>query len=315
MDPDLGPGSHPPLAHPALSVELSIRLGELGRPWHIAIDRTRLRWASAAAVILGAGCLTLAYLVLSSAKIYPQTLYQSSVAISDEAALAKLHREADQMRPEVATMDSVRDRLAGRFGYLDSSFETAPAIKSDARLLEMLFPDREGDEAWARSVEDMGEHARVSRASLVRSADLATRRMAQLEQTPSIAPARGPFTSGFGWRLHPILGTYMMHEGQDVAGPVGEPVMATAAGRVVQAEYSSSFGNYVVINHGGGIQTLYAHLNAFRCEIGQRVRRGEVIGFLGSTGRSTGPHVHYEVHVDGKPVDPLPWILPTTLVP
>jgi murein DD-endopeptidase MepM/ murein hydrolase activator NlpD len=115
--------------------------------------------------------------------------------------------------------------------------------------------------------------------------------------------------------LHPILGVYMMHEGQDVSGAVGEPVMATAAGRVVQAEFSSSFGNYVVVNHGGGIQTLYAHLSAFRCDIGERVRRGEVIGLLGSTGRSTGPHVHYEVHVDGKPVDPLPWILPTTLVP
>ena len=296
-------------------MELSVRIGELGRPWHLAIDRTRLRWALVVGVVLGIGCVTLLYQVLSSAKIYPQTLYQSSKAITDEAALARLHRQAEQMGMEVASMDSVRERLAGRFGYMDSSFTTARGTVSDARLLETLFPDLEGDEAWARSVEDMGEHATMSRASLVRSSDLATRRMSQLEQTPSIAPARGPFSSGFGWRLHPILGVYMMHEGQDVSGAVGEPVMATAAGRVVQAEFSSSFGNYVVVNHGGGIQTLYAHLSAFRCDIGERVRRGEVIGLLGSTGRSTGPHVHYEVHVDGKPVDPLPWILPTTLVP
>ncbi|MEK7391186.1 MAG: M23 family metallopeptidase, partial [Fibrobacterota bacterium] len=74
-------------------------------------------------------------------------------------------------------------------------------------------------------------------------------------------------------------------------------------------------GNYVVVAHGGGIRTLYAHLNAFKCELGQSVRRGQVIGLLGNTGRSTGPHVHYEVHIGERAVDPTPWILPTTLVP
>jgi murein DD-endopeptidase MepM/ murein hydrolase activator NlpD len=182
-------------------------------------------------------------------------------------------------------------------------------------LLETLFPDPEGNEAWSRSVEDLGDRALASRASLTRASELAVKHMAQLEQTPSIVPARGSYSSGFGWRLHPILGEYMMHEGQDISGPIGLPVVATAAGKVVEEEFSSSFGNYVVLAHGGGIRTLYAHLSAFRCEVGKSVRRGEVIGLLGTTGRSTGPHVHYEVHVDGKPVDPLPWILPTTLVP
>jgi murein DD-endopeptidase MepM/ murein hydrolase activator NlpD len=107
----------------------------------------------------------------------------------------------------------------------------------------------------------------------------------------------------------------MMHGGQDITGPTGLPVIATARGKVVTREFSSSFGNYVVLDHGDGIRTLYAHLSAFRCELGQEVRRGEEIGLMGSTGRSTGPHVHYEIHQSQKPLDPLPWILPTVLVP
>jgi murein DD-endopeptidase MepM/ murein hydrolase activator NlpD len=299
----------------ALSVELSVRIGELGRPWHLAIDRSQMRWAVACGAILCAVSLVLVYEIFASAKIYPQTLYQSRKAVSDQATLARLREESQKVQREVAAMDLIRDRVAGRFGYSDAAAARGPNTLSDSRLLETLFPDPEGNEAWSRSVEDLGEHAQASRASLAQAADLATKRMAQLEQTPSIVPARGAYSSGFGWRLHPILGEYMMHEGQDISGPVGLPVMATAAGRVVEEEFSSSFGNYVVLAHGGGVRTLYAHLSAFRCQLGRSVRRGEVIGLLGNTGRSTGPHVHYEVHVDGKPVDPLPWILPTTLVP
>jgi len=299
----------------SMSMELSIRIGELGRPWHLAVDRSQLRWSLVGGALIGSLCLVLAYEIFSSAKIYPQTLYQSRKAVSDQAALVRLREESQKVQMEVASMDSIRERLAGRFGYSDSSAIHGAASLSDTRLLETLFPDPEGNEAWSRSVEDLGDRAQLSRASLTRASELAMRRMGQLEQTPSIVPARGSFSSGFGWRLHPILGEYMMHEGQDISGPIGLPVVATAAGRVVEAEFSSSFGNYVVLAHGGGIRTLYAHLSAFRCQLGKTVRRGEVIGLLGTTGRSTGPHVHYEVHVDGKPVDPLPWILPTTLVP
>ena len=296
-------------------MELSIRVGELGRPWHLAIDRSHLRWIFSGGTLLGCVCLVLAYEIFASAKIYPQTLYQTRKSISDQAALVRLREESHVVQSEVWAMDSIRERLSGRFGTSDSTASGATSVLSDSRLLETLFPDSQGNEAWSRSVEDLGLHARASRASLTQASEIAVQRMAHLEQTPSIAPARGPYSSGFGWRLHPILGEYMMHEGQDISGPIGLPVVATAAGRVIEEEFSSSFGNYVVLAHGGGIQTLYAHLSAFRCQLGETVRRGEVIGLLGTTGRSTGPHVHYEVHVDGKPVDPLPWILPTTLVP
>lgn len=303
------------LENTLLNIDLSLRLGELGRPVHIHLDRSRMRWAGFVGLAVGVGLLLTGWQIFSSAKIYPQLLYQTRRSVSDRDNLERLHREAREVAAQVATMDSLRSRLTGRFGIPDPPATTGGASVSDERLLEELFPDPQGEEAWARSVEDLGEQARRSREALARGFDVARRRMTQLELTPSIMPARGPLSSGFGWRLHPILGEYQMHEGQDITGSVGTPVVATAAGKVVEVEYSSSFGNYVVLAHSGGIRTLYAHLSAFKCQVGKTVRRGETIGLLGNTGRSTGPHIHYEVHVDGRAVDPMHWILPTILVP
>ena len=261
------------------------------------------------------GLLLAGWQILSSAKIYPQLLYHTRKAVSNRHALERMRIEAKDVSRQVTSLDSLQARLAGRFGLAGTSSAGQEAAISDDRLLEELFPDPRGEEAWARSVEDLGRRARTTREELGQGLALARRTMVRLDHTPSIAPARGPYSSGFGWRLHPILGEYQMHEGQDITGSVGTPVVATAAGRVVEAEYSSSYGNYVVLAHEGGIRTVYAHLSAFRCQVGKAVRRGDVIGLLGNTGRSTGPHVHYEVHVDGKPIDPMPWILPAILVP
>ena len=296
-------------------MELSIRIGELGRPVHVSIGRARLGWSILLGGLVAVGFLFAGWQVLSSAKIYPQLLYHSRKAVSDRGALERMRKEEVDLSRQVNAFDSLRTRLDGRFGIPVPVAASGEGGVSDDRLLEELFPDPRGEEAWARSVEDMGTRASQSRQAISQGLQTARLRLAKMEQTPSVAPARGPYSSGFGWRLHPILGVYQMHEGQDITGSVGTPVMATASGKVVEAEYSSSYGNYVVLAHEGGIRTLYAHLSAFRCQVGRSVRRGEVIGLLGNTGRSTGPHVHYEVHVGGRPVDPLRWILPPLQVP
>lgn len=120
-------------------------------------------------------------------------------------------------------------------------------------------------------------------------------------------------SSGFGLRRHPILGYSKMHAGVDFAAPTGTPIYAAGDGTVTRANRFSSFGNYVSIRHANGYETAYAHLNGFARGIraGTRVRQGQVIAYVGTTGRSTGPHLHYEVHVNGKKMNPLALKVPT----
>jgi len=120
-----------------------------------------------------------------------------------------------------------------------------------------------------------------------------------------IWPARGVFTSGFGLRRHPVFRILRMHTGQDIAAPYGTPVRAAADGQVLYTGWFGGYGKIVVIDHGGGLSTLYAHLSAILTGEGAVVRRGQVIGRVGSTGYSTGPHVHFEVRVNGRPIDPV----------
>lgn len=132
--------------------------------------------------------------------------------------------------------------------------------------------------------------------------------------TASVAiPSRMPLaaatlTSDYGMRTHPVLGGRRSHKGIDLAAPTGTPVYATADGIVGKAEYFSSYGLYIQIGHGADLETRFAHLSKLAVAAGQRVTKGDVIGYVGSTGRSTGPHLHYEVRVAGVAVNPIPYM-------
>ncbi|MGY2735168.1 M23 family metallopeptidase [Sphingomonas sp. UYP23] len=126
---------------------------------------------------------------------------------------------------------------------------------------------------------------------------------------PSAQPvAHLNFTSNYGIRSDPFRGTAAMHAGVDIPGPVGTPVYATADGLVDRAERAGGYGNMVELDHGKGIQTRYGHLSKILVESGTRVHRGQLIALMGSTGRSTGPHLHYEVRIDGHAVNPVPFL-------
>jgi murein DD-endopeptidase MepM/ murein hydrolase activator NlpD len=130
-----------------------------------------------------------------------------------------------------------------------------------------------------------------------------------LAALPTRKPAVGYFTSGFGTRKAPFGGKVKMHEGLDIANHPGTPIKASADGLITFASTKAGYGQTVVIDHGYGLQTWYAHTRKILVKNGARVKRGETIALLGNTGRSTGPHVHYEVRVNGTPVDPLSYIL------
>ncbi len=126
---------------------------------------------------------------------------------------------------------------------------------------------------------------------------------------PSRMPVDGVrLTSDFGMRWHPVVGGRRAHKGVDLAGPVGTPVRATADGVVGRADWYSSYGLYVALEHGANIETRYGHMSRLNVAAGQQVRKGDVVGYVGTTGRSTGPHLHYEVRIAGVAVNPVPYM-------
>lgn len=126
-------------------------------------------------------------------------------------------------------------------------------------------------------------------------------------------PSRRPIeqmslSSSYGMRVHPITGKLARHNGVDIPAPYGTPIYATADGIVGRAQRLGGYGNYVEIEHGNAIETRYGHMSSFVVQPGQQVKKGDVIGYVGSTGRSTGNHLHYEVRIDGEPVNPMPFV-------
>src|SRR3954452_18697397 len=130
-----------------------------------------------------------------------------------------------------------------------------------------------------------------------------------LSSTPSIAPVRGILTDGFGGRSDPFTGEPGAHNAIDISSSVGQPVRAPADGIVVKAEWANGYGNVIYISHGYGYSARYGPLSSYAHKPGQHVKRGDIIAYVGSTGRSTGPHLHYEVRLNNNPVNPLAYIL------
>jgi len=133
-------------------------------------------------------------------------------------------------------------------------------------------------------------------------------RISVLRASPSVWPVRGWVTSHFGWRDSPHGGGTKRHAGLDVAAPIGTPIVAAADGHVIFAAYNKAYGNVMVVDHGYGLTSKYAHCSKFVAQPGDRVKRGELIARVGNTGRSTGPHLHFEVREDGVPTNPLKFL-------
>ena len=131
------------------------------------------------------------------------------------------------------------------------------------------------------------------------------RREALAAATPSVWPTIGWLSAGYGERADPLTGDPGYHQGIDISADAGKPVVATADGVVESASWSGNYGNLMVIDHGFGIRTRYGHLASFAAHAGETVKRGQVVGYVGVTGRTTGAHLHYEVTTNGQPIDPL----------
>ena len=158
---------------------------------------------------------------------------------------------------------------------------------------------------------DLGQQGAFLSSRLEQLETQFSRRSALIAATPTVWPVHGALNSGFGLRADPFTGQPAFHEGVDISTSRSEPVLATADGTVLRSGWAGEYGRAIEISHGDRYTTLYGHLEATLVAEGQTVRRGDRVGLVGSTGRSTAPHLHYEVHVDGRAVNPLEYILET----
>lgn len=168
----------------------------------------------------------------------------------------------------------------------------------------------------APDVDGMILRAKTLSASFAEVSDSLRLHAERYASIPSIMPTAGWLSSNFSRsRFHPILHIARPHEGIDVSAPMGAPIVAPAGGIVVRVTKETGYGNVLEVDHGNGIVTKYAHCSRIVVRMGERVKRGQVIANVGNTGLSTGPHLHYEIHVNGKVVDPLTYVLPGGAIP
>lgn len=252
--------------------------------------------------------------------------------------LARLRAENRQLVASLSAMEERTERLTRAIDELaarDQRFRVLaglPLIDPEVHAVGVGGPGNpeHPEEAFYRLRPELAtasQGLRVDLEQLVRRADLLATSLREATDSleaqreiflhrPSINPVASPtawFSSGFSYsRLHPLLGYRRPHPGIDISAPPGSPVVATARGRVVYAGRDSGYGRLVEIDHGHGYRTRYAHLAAVLTRPGQRVERGEIIGEVGRSGLATGPNLHYEVLVDGRPVNPWEYLLDRT---
>jgi murein DD-endopeptidase MepM/ murein hydrolase activator NlpD len=191
----------------------------------------------------------------------------------------------------------------------DSARLKAKEQKDELQLVQGMN-DMALTESIARTLTQLGNRIAVQNSSFTEIEGLIKNKEAFLAHIPAIQPVSNKdlsrIASGYGMRVDPVYKTIKMHKGLDFTAPQGTPIYATADGTIREASFSSGgYGNHVIIDHGFSYETLYGHMVRIKVSAGQSVKRGEVIGWVGSTGKSTGPHCHYEVHKNGEAIDPI----------
>jgi len=225
---------------------------------------------------------------------------------------AGLHGNVQAVLARLAeSLDRVEGRQTNALAALEAGYD-AKARRLRAVLADTgLDPDKAADRALGgpfvpyRLPANAGAFERqVYRINVARAQ--AERLNATLGTVPLRKPVEGEIdtTSGFGVRIDPFIGRPAMHTGIDFRGDIGNPIRVTAGGTVIAAGWSGGYGRMVEVDHGNGLSTRYGHLSQIEVSVGQSLRAGQPVGRLGSTGRSTGPHLHYETRIDGEAIDP-----------
>ncbi len=181
---------------------------------------------------------------------------------------------------------------------------------SDKDLFSQSSPSTENFyEKLNVKLEELSEYALNLETRVHEVYEIGHEKLSYWASTPSIWPVRGWVTSDFGARINPLSGASQFHQGLDIAAPYGADIYAPSDATISFAGYKGGYGNALVLDHGYGVSTLYAHTSNIFVKEGQKIKRGQLLAFVGSSGSATGPHLHYEVHVDGVPTDPMRFLL------
>jgi murein DD-endopeptidase MepM/ murein hydrolase activator NlpD len=220
----------------------------------------------------------------------------------------KLEEVAQEKELQVASLSSLANEVSALYG-LKSDQMLNSAIETDYFTQQQLTTSLEQLEQLKTSALNGSARVGVS----VGDHDLTTADWLQMAAAPIVWPVVGKITGPFGERIDPFNGEGAFHRGVDISCSYGDPIVAPADGVVTYSEFMSGYGRTIEIDHGHGVSTRYGHLSAFAVVDGQKVQRGTVIGYVGMSGRSTGPHLHYEVWVHGTPVNPAKYLRTTAI--
>ncbi|PKK82019.1 MAG: hypothetical protein CVT49_15815 [candidate division Zixibacteria bacterium HGW-Zixibacteria-1] len=275
--------------------------------------------------------ISYAFLILSAAVItflFVADIFLTTSFVKSQASSAQIEtlktenslliKKYDELKGQLDEINGIYADLVEKEIVIRNIFNL-PEISTDERQLgiggptsgdiENLTPglkqmfDTEGD------VDDLLRLAKFEKEKFEEVYDVLAEKRSILDHTPSIMPTRGHRTRGYGMKLDPFTGYKQFHGGIDIGNKTGTPIFATADGVVKFTGVSGGLGQLIKINHGYGYETAYGHLSKIKVKRGQKVRRGDLIGLMGSTGYSTGPHLHYEVVKDGKRANPMEYIL------
>jgi len=266
------------------------------RKWTVSSRQLAAVGLAAALLLLLAVVSTWSFLFTTIDKVQLAQLEQENLRLRQvnqefETSVRELNRQLTDFE------DRTR-QLAIVAGVDGLGLEQEPGIGGG----DLLLPDQRSVGYLIERAKFLDRGLESVEAELAESLQLAA-------STPSISPVRGLLTSRYGYRSDPVTGQRALHRAIDISTAPGRPIKATADGIVLRARRNGRLGNCVDLSHGHGVMTRYGHLASYSVEPGQRVHRGDVIGFVGNTGRTTGFHLHYEVRVDGQPVNPMAYIL------
>ncbi|AUL48348.1 peptidase M23 [Bordetella trematum] len=273
--------------------------------------------ALVAAAVFGAGMQRLLFAGGASPYSVDWPSYARSQAANDADFLREnvnmLATKVGTMQARLASIDGLGRRVAQIAGlnYTDSDVAVHATLDEATHVMDDLFTDRQpptpaSAEALGRQLDDLQVRL-AQQADNFKWLDAAlTSQSADQARVPTAMPISDyPYlSSSYGWRRNPVTGRYAMHEGLDFAAPRGTPIRAASGGVVLLANVQSGYGNTVEIDHGNGLITRYAHASRLLVKAGEVVERGQEIAQVGSSGRSTGPHLHFEVRLAGQPLDP-----------